>query len=211
MKEISGAEGTVFLEPFETIHQVVFPQSGMISQLVVTQDGNSIEASTVGREGAVGLHRAFGQRRSFTRAIVQIPGRFSVIPAQFFQEISLGSEAIRAMVARYMEILLAEAQQTTACNAIHDASTRLCRRLLQSADRTGSNQLPLTQELLALMLGVRRTTVSFLAQELQAKGVIQYRRGQMVIRDRQALEACACECYHVMHPTNLPSMIGVEQ
>src|SRR5262249_32930821 len=158
-------------------------------------DGDMIETSTVGREGAVGLHRGLGKRRSFTRAVVQIPGRFSTIAAQTFEEIALGSAAIRDMIGCYTEVLWAEAQQLAACNAIHDALSRLCRWLLQSADRAGSDHLPLTQEFLAQMLGVRRTTVTLLAQELQKKGIIRYSRGKLIIMDRTRLEDCACECY----------------
>ena len=92
----------------------------------------------------------------------------------------------------------AKAQQNAACNAIHDGSSRLCRWLLQCADRTGSEQMLLTQELLAEMLGVRRTTVTLLAQELQKRGILRYSRGRITILDRAALEGCACECYEVI-------------
>jgi len=209
LKEVSAAQGTVFLEPGSLIDQVFFPQSGMISLLVVTSSGNMIEASTIGREGAVGLHGGLGERRSFTRATVQVPGRFSVITARSFQKIVLGNLAIRDMVARYTEVLWAEAQQIAACNAVHDASSRLCRWLLQTSDRIHSDELPLTQEFLAQMLGVRRTTVTLLAQELQRKGVIKGSRGRVTILDRKGLEACACECYDVIQQEKLPRKIGV--
>src|SRR5262249_3004415 len=175
----------------------------------VTTNGNMIEASTIGREGAVGLNGGLGGRRSFTRAIVQIAGRFSVIPARSFQKVVLGSLALPRILPRYTQELRAEAQQLVACNAIHDASSRLCRWLLQSADRINSDQLPLTQEFLAQMLGVRRTTVTLLAQELQRKGVIKCSRGRVTILDRKGLQACACECYDVIQQEKLPRKIGV--
>lgn len=203
------SQGTVLLEPGEPIRQVYFPQSGMISLVVVTKDGDLIETSTIGREGALGLHRGFGERRSFTRATVQIAGRFLTIAADAFEDIALRSMTVREMIARYTEVLWAEAQQIAACNAVHDASSRLCRWLLQSADRIGGSQLPLTQDFLAQMLGVRRTTVTLLAQELQKKGAIKYSRGRLIILDRKTLERCSCECYRVMQPENLPVMIGV--
>src|SRR5215468_4272879 len=162
LKETSAAQGAVFLEPGDSIDRVYFPQSGMISLLVVGREGETVEVSTVGREGALGLHRGLGGRRSFTRATVQIPGRFSMIAAHVFERVSLSSPSLREMIARYTEMLWAEAQQLAACNAVHDASSRLCRWLLQSADHTDSLQLPLTQEYLAQMLGVRRTTVTLL-------------------------------------------------
>lgn len=101
LNEIWAPQGTVLLETGERIDQVYFPQSGMISLLVVTNNGDLIETSIIGREGAVGLHRGFGERRSFTRATVQIPGRFSTIAARVFQEISSGTAAIRDMISRY--------------------------------------------------------------------------------------------------------------
>ena len=157
-----------------------------------------VETSTVGCEGAVGLHRGLGERQSFTRATVQVPGRFSVIAGKPFEEISVVSPGIREMIALYTEVLWAEAQQLAACNAVHDASARLCRWLLQSAKAVGSDQLALTQEFIGQMLGVRRTTVTLLAQHLQRSGAIRYRRGKISILDRATLEACACECHTVM-------------
>jgi CRP-like cAMP-binding protein len=120
-----------------------------------------------------------------------------------------GSAAVRDLISRYTEVLWAEAQQTTACNAVHNAAARLCRWLLQTADRLGDDHLPLTQEYLAEMVGVRRTTVTLLAQEMQANGLIEYRRGRITILDRKRLEACACECHRIMHHNRLPMTIGV--
>jgi CRP-like cAMP-binding protein len=209
LKEAWAPQGTVFFGPGERMDQVYFPQSGMISLLVVTNDGEMIETSIVGREGAVGLHRGFGERRSFTRATVQIPGHFTTVAARVFQEISSGSVAIRDMISHYTEVLWAEAQQMAACNAIHDAPSRLCRWLAQSADRVDSDQLPLTQEFLAQMLGVRRTTVTLLAQELQKKGIIRYSRGKILILNRRMLEDSACECYPVLKADELQLRIGL--
>jgi CRP-like cAMP-binding protein len=210
LAEIAAPQGTVLFEPGDPIDHVYFPQSGMISLLIVTRDGDLVETSTVGREGALGLHSGLGERRSFTRATVQIPGRFSTIAAHTFHAITLGSNDIREMIARYTEVLWAEAQQIAACNAIHDAGSRLCRWLLQSSDRVGSSELLLTQEFLAQMLGVRRTTVTLLAQELQKREVIKYSRGKLMILDRRRLEDCSCECYQVMQLANLPLNIGIE-
>jgi CRP-like cAMP-binding protein len=209
LKEISGTQGSVFLEPGDTIDRIYFPQSGMISLLVVSRDGHMVEVSTVGREGALGLHRGLGGRRSFTRATVQIPGNFSTITAHAFEKSSLSSPAIREMIGRYTEMLWAEAQQLAACNAIHDASSRLCRWLLQSADHINALQLPLTQEFLAQMLGVRRTTVTLLAQELQKRGAVRYSRGKVTILNRKMLEDGACECYEVVQRERMALKLGV--
>src|SRR5215813_11478832 len=209
IKETSVAQGVVFLEPGDSIDRIYFPQSGMISLLIVSREGDMVEVSTVGREGALGLHRGLGGRRSFTRATVQIPGRFSTIAAHAFERISLNSASLRDMITRYTEVLLEEALQLAACNAIHDASSRLCRWLLQCTDHVNSAQLPLTQEFLAQMLGVRRTTVTLLAQELQKRGAVKYSRGKMTILNRKLLEDGACECYQVIQHEKLALKIGV--
>src|SRR5262249_13322224 len=125
-------------------------------------------------------------------------GNFWVISAPHFEAATSRSAELRGLIFTYTERLLAEAQQNVACNAIHDGASRLSRWLLQCADRTGGDQVLLTQEFLAEMLGVRRTTVTLLAQELQKRGILRYSRGRITILDRAALEACACECYEVI-------------
>src|SRR5215469_17029807 len=197
LRQVTLLQGVVCYGTGDPIDQVYFPRTGMISLLVTTGDGDVVETCSIGREGAVGLQCGFGPRLSFTRAIVQIPGRFSAISAARFEYATTQSAALRDLILRYTETQLAEAQQNAACNAFHDGSSRLCRWLLQCADRTGSEQLLLTQEFLAEMLGVRRTTVTLLAQELQKRGILRYSRGRITIIDRAALEACACECYKV--------------
>ena len=182
---------------------------GIISLLVVAKDGGSVETATVGREGAVGLHAALGKRLSFTRATTQISGRCSTIRAPIFAQFVQEHAPLRDLITRYTEVLLAEAQQLAACNAVHDAPARLCRWLLQCADRIG-DELPLTQELIAQMLGVRRTTVTILAQTLQQEGAIKYARGRIRILDRERLEHGACECYAILQQEKLPLKIGVK-
>jgi hypothetical protein len=157
----------------------------------------------------VGLQCGFGPRVSLTRAIVQIAGKFSVISAPRFELASRHTAALGELIFGYIERLWTEAQQNAACNAIHDGSSRLCRWLLQCADRIGSEQLLLTQEFLAEMLGVRRTTVTLLAQELQRSGVLRYTRGRITILDRAALEARACECYGVNRKLSLGAVPAV--
>ena len=110
---------------------------------------------------------------------------------------------------RYTETLWAEAQQYAACNAVHDLKSRLCRWLLQCADRTANEEIPLTQEYVAQMLGVRRTSISLMAHSLQSDGLIRYRRGHIVILNREGLEACGCECYRRLHHDWLRHAIGV--
>jgi len=209
LEPVSLPQGVVLLEPEDPIERVYFPETGMISLLVVTREGEAIETSVVGREGALGLQRGLGKRRSFTRATVQIAGRFLSIAAYKFEQASSASAPLRDLINRYTEVLWAEAQQTTACNAIHDASSRLCRWLLQSARCVGGDHLTLTQDFLGEMLGVRRTTVTLLAQELQRKGAIKYSRGKISILSQSTLEACACECHRIMQDKEVSRKIGV--
>jgi CRP-like cAMP-binding protein len=198
LRQITLPQGAVCYGADDPIDQVYFPQTGMVSQLVSTGDGDMVETSSVGREGAVGIQCGNGPCLSFTRAIVQIGGNFWFVSAPRFEAATSRSAELRELIVAYIETLWVEAQQNAACNAVHDGSSRLCRWLLQCADRTGSDQVPLTQEFLAEMLGVRRTTVTLLAQELQKRGILRYSRGRITILHRDALEACACECYAVI-------------
>ena len=209
LNHISMVPGDSLYEPGALIDKIYFPQSGMISLLVVSKEGGVVETATVGREGAVGLHAALGKRYSFTRATTQVGGMFSTIGASAVAKIAQQSATLRDLITCYTELLWAEAQQLAACNAVHEAPARLCRWLLQCADRIDSNHLPLTQELMAQMLGVRRTTITLLAQSLQQRGVIKYTRGKITILDRKALEHCACECYGALQQEKLPLKIGV--
>jgi CRP-like cAMP-binding protein len=210
LKQVVLPQGTVCFGPGDPIDQVYFPHTGMISLLVATGDGDLVETSSIGCEGAAGLQCGLGRRISFTRAAVQIAGRFSTISAARFEQAASYSQALRDLVFGYTETLWAEAQQTAACNAVHDGLSRLCRWLLQSADRVDSDQLLLTQEFLADKLGVRRTTVTLLAQELQKQGILKYSRGKITILDRSELEARACECYEATRHENLSLKVGVK-
>lgn len=198
LRDVPLVQGAMLQDKGERIDRVFFPQSGMISLLAVMQPGNAIETATVGREGAVGAMSGLGPRHAFTRAVVQMPGLASQISTGRFQAIVAQSAAIRDIVVNYNEVLLAQVQQSAACNALHDAEARFCRWLLQSCDRSDSDIVPITQEFLAQMLGVRRTTVTLVAQSLQDAGMLRYRRGRIEIIDRAALEARACECYEVV-------------
>jgi CRP-like cAMP-binding protein len=139
-------QGAIVQEVGELVDQIYFPQTGMISLLVVTQEGVGIEAASIGREGAVGLHRGLGKRRSFTRAVIQVSGTISHISADVFERAVGQSDAIKDMITHYTEVLWVEAQQIAACNAVHSVEARFARWLLQTQDRVDSDSLPLTQE-----------------------------------------------------------------
>jgi CRP-like cAMP-binding protein len=195
---VSLPQGTVCFDAGEPVDRVYFPRSGLISLLIATDKNELIEAGMIGREGAAGLQCAIGRRTSFARAIVRVQGLFVAIAAEpLRRSIEMSAEAA-SLVTRYTEILWAEAQQLAACNAVHAALPRLARWLLQSADRLGSDQLSLTQDMLGEVLTIRRTSVSLIAQELQQRQIIKYRRGRIAITDRNALEGCACECYRII-------------
>jgi CRP-like cAMP-binding protein len=187
--------GMVLQEPGSTIEQVYFPLGGMISLVMRMQGGEAVEIVPIGREGALGTGVALGSPRALATAVVQLPGTVARIPAAQFQEAAGRSSAVRQLASCCNELLIADIQQSVACSTLHDAEARLSRCLLQAADRIGGDLLPLTQDVMAQMLGVRRTTVTIVARLLQGEGLIRYRRGQIQIVDRAALEKRACECY----------------
>jgi CRP-like cAMP-binding protein len=166
--------------------------------LAVMGDGQAIETATVGREGTVGAMSGLGPRHAASRAVVTAPGTAFVIATSRLQEAVRQSEHLRNVILHYKETLLAQVQQTAGCNALHHAEERLARWLLQTRDRVDNDRIPLTQEFLSQMLGVRRTTVTLLARGLQREGLIRYRRGRVEIINRNGLEQAACECYHII-------------
>jgi CRP-like cAMP-binding protein len=170
----------------------------MLSLLAVLRDGKAIETATVGREGVVGAMAGLGLYKSLVRVVVQLPLLVSKIPASQFRKAVAKSDAVRNMCIQYNEVLLSQARITAACNALHVVEARFCRWLLQSADRAESDTVVLTQEFLAEMLGVRRTSVTEVASKIQSAGAINYSRGQITILKRSALEKMSCECYQTL-------------
>ncbi len=193
--EVSLTVGRVIAEPGEPVVNVVFPTSGVVSIITLLEDGESVESLTIGREGAVGLLAAFGDQRFVSRGLVQIAGAALRIGANALREAAAAHPVIRDTIMRYAQVTEAQLHQSAACNALHSIEARLCRWLLTCEDRVGDNVLPLTQEFLAMMLGVQRTSVTSAAQTLQRRGLIEYRRGRITILDRAGLEQGACECY----------------
>jgi CRP-like cAMP-binding protein len=179
----------------EEIEHVYFPHSGMVSLVAVMQSGATVETATVGRGGVIGASAGLGARWTFRRAIVHLPSTAAWISGAQFHAAANQSQAIRDLIVRYNDLLMAQVQQSVACSALHALEARLCRWLLQSHDSIDGDAIPLTQEFLGQMLGVRRTTVTIAARLLQNAGLIRYRRGLIHIVDRAALEDIACECY----------------
>jgi CRP-like cAMP-binding protein len=195
---ISLPQGDVLTEAGDEVDQIYFPHHGMLSLLAVLRDGKAIETATVGREGVVGAMAGLGLYKSLVRVVVQMPTACSRIPATHFRSAAAASDPVRNLCIRYNEVLLSQARVTAACNALHSIEARFCRWLLQSADRAGSDTINLTQEFLAEMLGVRRTSVTEVASKMQGAGLITYSRGVIKILDRHALMRTSCECYETL-------------
>jgi len=195
LRQVPLLQGLVLQEQEAPVEQVYFPLSGVISLMSVLEGGAMVEMAMVGREGVVGAFAGLGPWNAFARAVVQIPGIAGVIPTSWFQSAVGESDRLRNLVLRYKEGLLAQVQQTAACNALHPLEARLARWLLQALDRTDDPHLPLTQDCLAQILAVRRTTVTIIAGRLQEENLITYHRGHIALLNRAGLERLACECY----------------
>jgi CRP-like cAMP-binding protein len=198
LKTIHLPQGELLQEAGETIENIYFPHSGMISLLVVMRDGGGVEMATIGREGAVNAVAGLGGRISAARAVMQIEGEASQISAAAFRAAVESSASLRDLIVRYNDVHLALLQQTAGCNALHDVENRMSRWLLQTRDRCEDDIVPLTQEFLSEMLGVQRTSVTAIARALQNEGLIRYRRGRIEIVDRAGLEKKSCECYETV-------------
>ena len=193
--QVELERGRVIYDPGDPVEYVYFPHDGVISLMTLMENGAAIESTTIGPEGALGLMAAVAPRQSLSRAIVQTPLMAARISAERLHEGWERSPAWRHLVDRHTEALFGHAMQSVACNALHSVEARFCRWLLTCHDRISTNTVALTQEFLADMLGVQRTTVTAVARSLQEKGVIRYRRGIVDIIDRAGLLALTCECY----------------
>lgn len=207
-------KGRLICDPGDPIDTIFFPHDCVISLMTLMENGTAIESATIGREGAFGLMAAIAPRQSMSRAIVQVPGRASKIAAPHLAEAVKSAPTLASLIDRHNDALFGHAIQSVACNALHSVEARFCRWLLSCRDRIDSNTVSLTQEFLADMLGVQRTTVTAVAGSLQTKGLIRYRRGIVDILDRGGLEAAACECYDSVRRTYerlLPDPFGKDR
>lgn len=185
----------VLNETGQAVDFVYLPIDCILSVVVVMEDGAQIESRTIGRESGYGLLHALGSRVAYERMLVQVGGDCWRIPTAVLQIAAAASPALTRSVVQHAQATIVQSARAAACNALHPAEKRLCRWLLMTQDRLDSDVVPLTQEHLSIMLGVQRTTVTGIATQLQTRGVIRYARGRIKLRDRGALEACACECY----------------
>jgi CRP-like cAMP-binding protein len=185
-------------EPAQSIEFVYFPNRGMVSQVVVTEDGRTVEVGVVGHEGYVGAGLAVGLSRSSVREIIQIAGDGFRMMGNALERILRSAPQLQTILNRHTGLQGMQVAQTAACNRLHDIEQRLCRWLLMTQDRVDSVVLPITHDFVATMMGTDRPTVSLAAAVLQKKGIIEYRRGAVKIVNRRKLEKSACECYGVI-------------
>jgi CRP-like cAMP-binding protein len=198
LRVVEMPHGQVLAQPHQRIEKLYFPHSGIISYVVEMGDGNMIETGMVGRDGVMGALQAFDEKFSPNKIVVQVPGQASVVDVDFMRTAINGSPSLRVMLAKHEQLFVAQIQQSVGCNASHSVEARMCRWLLRMYDLTGP-ELPLTQEFLAQMMGVRRTSVSLVASELQDAGVIAYRRGHVRIVNVEKLKTMTCECYEAVN------------
>jgi CRP-like cAMP-binding protein len=198
-KFVELAHGQVLFEPEDDVIITHFPLTGTMAALVVVlEDGGTAEGASIGREGAIGGIVSAGHKPAFARAVTQIAGPAFRIETAWIEVAKQRSSVVRDLFSRYADALLAQVLQSVVCNAFHPMRQRLARWLLTTQDRIASNDLPLTQEYLAQMLGVHRSTVIRVARSLQDDGVIRYARGRLTVVNRAKLEKAACECYRAV-------------
>lgn len=189
---------TVIHETNKPVDAVYFVESGLISRVARTQADGAVEVAMVGRFGLVGISVVLGTMVALHRTVVQIPGLALRISAGDLQAVMAKTPAIRDHLLRYVQLLMSQKAQVALCNAKHEIDKRLARWLLLAHDRVAGNQLPVTHDLLAMMLGVRRAGVSEALAALEAKGIVAKSRGALKIVSREALKANACECYKII-------------
>jgi CRP-like cAMP-binding protein len=196
LEAVTLKAGGILFEVGEDVKYVYFPAQGTIAALVLhLRDNASAETAMIGLEGAVGGVISEGEKPAFTRGVVQIGGPAWRLPTEVLEKAKLQAPKLRDHFARYADCLLAQVMQSVACNAVHEADARLARWLLTIQDRSGSDELHLTQEFISQMLAVRRPYISRIVGRLESDGAIRKSRGVIVIADRPKLEREACECY----------------
>jgi len=190
--------GETLSESGVVLRHVYFPTNSIVSLLYVMADGRSAEIAVVGNEGVIGISLFMGGETTPSRAVVQSAGHAYQLAGYVLKEAFNQAGAMQHVLLRYTQALLTQMAQTAVCNRHHSLDQQLCRWLLLSLDRLASNELVMTQELIANMLGVRREGVTEAAGRLHHAGLIHYSRGHITVMDRAGLEARTCECYAVV-------------
>ena len=204
---VSLRAGDVLLEPDAAVERVYFPNTAVLSVVTIMEDGRAVESDTVGHESAIGLLEALSGARAISRTFTQIAGTAVCLPAARLRALAEANAPLRQILLKHAQANLAQAHQSVACNALHSVEQRLCRWLLASHDRTGSDVIHITQQYLSTMVGVQRTTVTQALKELVGAGLIRQGRGNVEVLNREGLEARACECHAALRLT-LDRLIG---
>jgi CRP-like cAMP-binding protein len=208
---VSLSLGEVLYESGSVLHHVYFPVDSLVSLLYVMADGASAEIAVVGNDGMVGVSLFLGGETTASRAVVQSAGHAYRLDSVVLKSEFTRAGAMQHILLRYTQALLTQMAQTAVCNRHHSLDQQLCRWLLVSLDRLPSNELVMTQDLIANMLGVRREGVGEAAGKLQKAGLIRYSRGHIVVLDRLGLEARTCECYAVVKRECDRLLVGLGQ
>jgi CRP-like cAMP-binding protein len=188
----------VLMKADSPLDYVYFPNSGVVSVLAVYADGSIIEMATIGREGCTGVQAALGAKQCSVQLLIQIPGSAAKISRTAFMRAMDSMPAFRDLIYAYTQAFLEQVMVSVACNGAHSLKERLARWLLMMRDRSDDDVLPITQDLLAEMLGVQRPTITNAARELELAGLIERGRQQVAILDRKGLTAASCECYQLV-------------
>jgi CRP-like cAMP-binding protein len=198
LRQVSLKQDAVLVRSGDRNEQIYFPHSGTISFMLDMPNGQTVATSVIGHEGAVGMLSVLGPSRSPATAVVRVAGIASQISASRFHAAFGQSSAIKHAVQTHTRALLMQLQHVAACNALHPVEARMARWLLHIHDRIDRNFIPLTQDALSQLLGVRRTTVTLVVRKLRASGALRSARRGLVEIDRPRLKEAACECYEVM-------------
>lgn len=190
--------GMELSQPNEVIEYAYFPEKGLISTDALTRSGDMIEIDVVGREGLTGLPALYGQPQMSHAVVVECAGHGHRIRTSLLRDVFLEGGELRRVIHNFSYLQLVQISQSVLCNRLHDVEARLARWLLTSANRMESDEIRLTQEFLAHMLGVQRSTLTVAAGELQRNGAIGYSRGKITIVSRPLLKKAACECYEIV-------------
>jgi CRP-like cAMP-binding protein len=198
LERVPCQRGQVLMDADSSLDHVFFPDSGVVSVVAVYADGSIIEMATVGREGCTGVQAVFGAKSSSVQLLVQIPGGAARMSRAAFTRAMESMPPFRGIMYAYVQAFLEQVLVSVACNGAHSLKQRLARWLLMMRDRSDGDALPITQGLLAEMLGVHRPTITNAVRELEGAGLIARGRRQVTILDRQGLTAASCECYQLV-------------
>ncbi|WP_286902717.1 Crp/Fnr family transcriptional regulator [Vreelandella sedimenti] len=187
--------GEVVAHPTKTINHVYFPIDSFISLIAIIDTDNQLEVAMAGREGMLGISLVLGIEEAQLLAVVQGAGAALRLNATIFQQLLLDSPVLHQRLKRYIYVVMSQLATSAACNHFHQIEARLARWLLMTQDRAGTDQLHLTHEFLAMMLGVRRSGITLAAISLQTRGLISYHRGEITVLDRLGLNEASCGCY----------------